>query len=190
MDISLKFIAAMIITVGLVSCASLSKNECLQADWFELGYRDGSMGRSRAIFQKHYDACLDHSVRADRQAYYKGRDEGLKVFCTEQSGFNKGRAGRSYSYVCPPALEPDFLAGYEKGRALHKYESKVSSLEKRLVTIEKQIQDKEKQLYADELGKKKRDQIRSDLKYLDLEYRAIVRELKLLEKMRPVALYQ
>jgi len=112
------------------------------------------------------------------------------ILSTEHSGFKKGRAGRSYSYVCPPALEPDFLAGYDKGKALHKYESKVSSLEKRLETIDKQIQDKEKKLYSDGLSKEKRDQFRSDLKYLDLEYRDIARELKLLEKIRPVALYQ
>ena len=183
-------LAIMTVMAGLIACASLSKNECLQADWFELGYRDGSQGRSRAVFQKHYEACRDHNVKADRQTYFDGRKEGLKVFCTEQSGFEKGRAGRSYSYVCPPALDPEFMAGYERGREIYKYESKVSGLEKRLKTIEKQIQDLEKQLYAKDSGTKKRNQIRADLKSLDLEYREIVRELKYLEKNRPVALYQ
>ena len=181
-------ISASIIMIFMVSCATLSKNECLEADWFEIGRRDGSTGKPRSIFQNHNEACLEHHVHADRQAYYKGREEGLKLFCTQQSGFEQGRRNRSYRYVCPPELESDFLAGYAEGKELYKYESKIASLEKRLRSIENQIQTKEKQLHSGKLSDVERAQIRSDLKYLDIENRDVIRELKYLEETRPLAL--
>ena len=137
-------IAAIAFLAIFVGCATLSKNECLQADWLELGRKDGSLGQPRSLFQNHYEACLDHNVNADSEAYYSGREEGLKSYCTEQSGFEQGSAGNSYKHVCPAALEPDFLAGYEKGRELYQYEAKVASLQRQLKNIERKINLKEK----------------------------------------------
>ena len=182
-----RIISVSIVMFFLIGCATLSKNECLQADWFEIGRGDGNVGKPRSIFQDHYEACLEHSVHADRQAYYKGREEGLKFFCTKPNGFEQGRRGRSYRYVCPPELEPEYRAGFNIGREFYKYESKINSLEKRLKNIENQIETKEKQLYSGKLSDEERAQIRSDLKYLDIEYRDVIRELKYLEETKPIA---
>lgn len=182
-----RIISVSIVMVFWVGCATLSKNECLEADWFEIGRRDGNAGKPRSIFQNHNEACLEHRVHADRQAYYKGREDGLKFFCTKQNGFEQGRRGRSYKYVCPPELEPEYHAGYNKGRELYKYESKINSLEKRLKNIENQIEAKEKQLYSGKLSGEERVRIRSDLKYLDIDYRDVIRELKYLEETKPLA---
>ena len=176
----------LMILAGMFSgCASLSKNECLQADWYQLGYRDGSRGAPRSLFQKHTDACLEHAVNADREAYFKGREEGLSTYCTYESGFNQGRAGNRYQHVCPPELESGFMAGYRKGQEIHQYESQIASLEHRLRSIESQIQYKEKQLVSTDLSYDTRKKIRADIRYLDLEYRDAVRELRYLEKMKP-----
>ena len=177
---------SVVFVVFFSGCATLSKNECLEADWHELGYRDGSTGKPRSVFQKHSEACIKHNVRADREAYYRGRHEGLSVYCTPDSGFSQGRHGRKYNYVCPPDLEPDFLAGYRRGREIYKYESKIFSLQRRLRSIESQIQTKEKQLYSSNLSKEQRAKIRADIKYLDIEYRDTIRELRHWEKMKPV----
>jgi hypothetical protein len=174
----------MIITllVSCFGCATLSKNECLQADWFEIGRRDGTVGKPRAVFQKHYEACIKHGVKADTEGYYAGRAEGLKSYCTEKSGFDHGRQGRAYGYVCPSEMESKFLVGYARGKRLYKIEAKIASLERRLKKIEKEIGAKEKQLYSSKLSGDKRARIRSDIKALDLEYRDAVRELRYLEK--------
>ena len=105
-----------------LGCATLSKNECLEADWFEIGRKDGIMGKPRALFQKHCDACRDYNVSPDRNIYYAGRREGLTIFCTEDNGFEQGRLGRKYHYVCPADFEPEFLAGYFRGREIYEYE--------------------------------------------------------------------
>ena len=185
MKYSVQIISAVVFVAVALSCATLSENECLEADWFEVGRRDGSLGKQRSIFRDHYNACLEYQVRADRKAYYEGRAEGLNFFCTKQNGFEQGRRGRSYGHVCPVELESDFLAGYTQGKDLYKYVSKVNALEKRLKNIEDRIREKEKLLSSSELSDDKRAKIRSDLKYLDIEHRNIIRETKELEKLKP-----
>jgi hypothetical protein len=180
------FILSISLMVAFSGCATLSKNECLEADWFEIGRRDGIMGKPRALFQRHTDACLKHGVNPDRDGYYEGREEGLKFYCTEDNGFKQGRLGNEYQYVCPPEFEPDFLAGYVKGSEIHEYESKIASLERRLERIDSEIKKKESKLYSSEVSSEQKAEIRSEVRSLDLEYREISRELRYLEKTGPI----
>lgn len=223
---SIGIISTVIIVFMLASCATVSKEDCLLTDWFEIGRMDGIQGKSRTEFQKRAKPCLEHGVNADRQAYYRGHDEGLKYYCTEQQGFELGRKGlvyqsvcpfelekdfrtgyqdgmqlfcseengfelghrgRAYRYVCPPEFEPNFRTGYLKGKELYEYESKIASLQRRLGKLERKIAKKEKQLYSENLDAEQRAEIRSELKTLDLEYRNVSRELKYMEKTKPIA---
>ncbi len=112
---SMGIISLMAILLMVAGCASVSKEDCLLTDWYEVGRMDGRQGKSRIAFQGRAKACLEHGINADRQAYYKGHDLGLKYYCTEQKGFELGQKGLPYNSVCPLQLEPDFRAGYDKG---------------------------------------------------------------------------
>jgi hypothetical protein len=104
---------ALLLMVG--GCASVSKEDCLLTDWYEIGRLDGRQGKPRTAFQGRAKACLEHGINADRQAYYDGHDLGLRYYCSEQKGFELGQKGLPYQSVCPLQLEPDFRAGYYKG---------------------------------------------------------------------------
>ena len=210
----------------LAGCATVSKEDCLLTDWYEIGRMDGMQGTPRTEFQNRARPCLEHGVQTNRQAYYRGHDEGLKYYCTElkgfelgrvglpyksvcprqlekdfrtgyqnglqlycseENGYELGRQGRSYRHVCPGEFEPGFRMGYLKGRELHEYEVKVAILRKSLKKIERKISIKEKELYSEDLSDEQRSEIRSKLKSLDLEYREVSRELKHLEKTKPMA---
>ena len=216
--------------VGIIllwtGCATVSKEDCLVTDWFEIGRLDGMQGTPRTAFQNRAKACLEHGVNAERPVYYQGHDEGLKYYCTEQkgielgrkgaqynpvcplqlekdfrtgyqigmrlycseaNGFELGRRGRAYRHVCPPEFEPGFRTGYQKGKELLEYESKIASLQKRMKKIERKISKKEDKLYSNNLSDEQRTAIRSELKSLDLEYRDVSRELKFMEKTKPIA---
>ena len=108
----ISIIAIMLIGAG---CASVSKEDCLLTDWYEIGRMDGRQGKPRTVFQGRAKACLEHGINADRQAYYSGHDQGLKYYCTQQKGFELGQKGLPYNSVCPLQLESDFRAGYDKG---------------------------------------------------------------------------
>ena len=112
---SIGFISGIAIIFLLTGCASMSKEDCLVTDWYEVGRMDGMHGKPRTGLQNRAKACLEYGISADRVAYYKGHDEGLKHYCTEQRGFEMGRQGQVYRSVCPPDLEKDFRAGYQNG---------------------------------------------------------------------------
>jgi hypothetical protein len=176
-----------ILAAALIGCATLSKNECLQANWYELGWKDGNLGKPRSLFQEHADACVKHNVLAEQAEYFRGRDEGLKNFCTYDNGFSQGRYGKSYNYVCPPDLEASFLAGFTRGRKIYQYKRKVVALEKRLKLIDHKIQEKEKLLYSSEVNKEQRAILRSEIRQLDMEYRDTVRDLNKLREIDPLS---
>ena len=167
---------------SVIGCAGMSENQCLEADWYEIGRQDGNQGKAREVFQKHYKRCLEYGVQAQRDAYFCGRAEGLKHYCTYDNGLSQGRRGRAYRFVCPASLEPDFLAGYENGKLIRKYETRIHSLQRDVKAIEKKIKAKEKELYASRTAGARRAVLRSELKTLDMEYRDAVRRIHQLEE--------
>ena len=108
-------ISVLAIMLLIIGCASVSKEDCLLTDWYEIGRVDGRQGKPRTTFQGRAKACLEHGISADRQAYYNGHDQGLRYYCSEQKGYEMGQKGLPYKSVCPLQLEPDFRAGYHKG---------------------------------------------------------------------------
>lgn len=212
--IAVSLAMVLIASFSLSGCSSISKADCIVMDWFELGRTDGMSGQPRSTFQERAKPCLKHGVIPDREAYYKGHDKGLEIYCTEQHGFDLGKKGQpytpicpeesdfrtgydkglkfycteengylagvnglQYNYVCPPELEADFLRGYERGRRLFDYRSRVRNLQNRLDQIELQISNKES-FYRYDLSEEQMTQLRSELRRLDLEYRQVSRELR------------
>ena len=98
-------------------CSTVSRTDCLLMDWYDLGRTDGMSGNPRSTFQERAKPCIKHGVIPDRKAYYKGHDEGISIYCTEQSGFDLGKNGLPYNLVCPN--EDDFRVGYDKGLKLY-----------------------------------------------------------------------
>lgn len=111
----IRLIMVAAILLALVGCATVSKEDCLLTDWYDIGRVDGMQGKPRTGFMNRAKACLEHGVNADRQAYYRGHDDGLAYFCTEQKGFELGRIGSTYPSVCPLPHEKEFRAGYRDG---------------------------------------------------------------------------
>lgn len=62
-----KLNALLIVAIlsGLSACASMSKDECLNANWKTIGYEDGSLGRPETTIQAHRKACAKINVTPD-----------------------------------------------------------------------------------------------------------------------------
>ncbi len=124
----------------LQGCASgMSKDECLVADWYAIGYEDGSRGASPDIIGKHRKSCAEHGVAPNMQAYQQGRTKGLALYCQPSKGFNLGARGYGYNGVCPRMLEPEFLAAYNSGRKLYELESSVNYTNRQLQAKKQQL---------------------------------------------------
>lgn len=113
----------------LSSCASLSPEQCKNADWRQIGYTDGANGEPAGRLQEHASACAKADIKPDLEAYLSGRMEGLLSYCQPENGFEVGRRGRPDNVGdCPPHLRAPFLDQYRQGREINALEGEVQRL--------------------------------------------------------------
>jgi hypothetical protein len=143
-------IAALLASSPLLGCASMSREECLMADWRTIGYEDGVRGLTGDNIARHRKACAKAGVAPDRAAYELGRQDGLREFCQPARGYDYGRGGNNYAGVCPADLEDEFLQAYSDGRALFSLEQGVRDVEGQLVRTDRQIDRLREDLRAGE----------------------------------------
>lgn len=134
----------------LTSCQTMSKQECVAADWQSVGEADGAAGYGpQQRFADRAKDCAKAGIVADQSTWQKGYDDGLKKYCTPMSGLNAGQSGQSYANVCPPDTSEGFLRGYRLGRADYEKVSDIRDAESRINRAEAQI-DFINKLAADE----------------------------------------
>ncbi len=161
----------------LNGCATLDKDECLNADWRIIGYEDGSRGKSLNYLGEHREACAKHGVAPDLDLYRQGRDEGLGDYCTQRRGYTEGGRGNKYQHVCPANLEGRFLAGYRRGIKEHELSEVISKKEYELAGLRTSVEKLEKE-HADLKAKATADETP------EAERKSLIDELLALEKSR------
>jgi len=126
----------IIALISLSGCASLNKEECLQADWYNIGYHDGESGYKISRLSDHQQACAEYHISPDQARYKQGRNAGLMDYCTPENALQTGLNGNSYRGVCPYEIEKSFLVKYRQGKAIYdlneeidKHHSRISSIE-------------------------------------------------------------
>ena len=135
----------------LQGCATLSEEECLSADWHTIGYEDGARGFSSQRIGQHREACAEHGIAPNFQAYMDGHRAGLRQYCIPVTGFSLGRSGKRYSGICPAELEQAFLIAFEDGRAVHRLYQEIEQLQRdiRRARSEQEMLAKEIEAYAE-----------------------------------------
>lgn len=98
----------------------MSEKECLAGDWYGAGLEDGREGRLERAFDERAARCSEFGAPADGEAYFAGRKEAIAALCTDRGGYDYGLAGKSYTGVCAPETERDFLSGYLAGWRIHR----------------------------------------------------------------------
>ena len=171
--------------VMLSSCATLGKDECLNADWLTIGYEDGARGFAASQIGKHRKACAKHGIAPDFDRYEKGRLVGLQEYCTPQKGYGLGASGKSYTYVCPEDLEKDFQEGYELGKELYgaqmtvnRQKSDLKKMHRDLAAVKQKLNDYETELVRDNgIGPKRRRYLLEEIKILTNEEQVLEAEI-------------
>ncbi|MNK75932.1 hypothetical protein D3C87_954870 [compost metagenome] len=144
-------IAAAVAATGvalLAGCTTMTREQCLAGAWGEKGYQDGLSGYRTSRLDDHAQACAKFGVEANPGAYLSARDDGLRTYCTWESGFRQGRQGNSYGGVCSLAEERDFLPAYQDGQRIYIVEQAVTSAESALNSAITRINDREDKLEA------------------------------------------
>jgi len=116
----------------LASCASMNRDQCTAANWYAIGLEDGARGAGLERLGEHRRACAEYHIAPDAERYMQGRAEGLKSFCTYERGFSEGRSGHNYTGACPPNLAGNFSVGYQRGRDLYEYNSRLAQIQEEI----------------------------------------------------------
>lgn len=127
----------------LSGCATLSEGECLTANWYDQGYKDGRRGYPASRVIDHREACAGVGVTPDLVQYDKGRSKGIAAYCTPSNAVAEGRAGHSYGHVCPARLEGQFLLYYRQGRLAYEAQQRVDRLNSQSRALQYELDSEE-----------------------------------------------
>jgi len=130
----------------LAGCATLSREECLRGDWYQIGVNDGQQGHQLARLNSHRSACRDTPAIIDEGAYQAGRDIGLVSYCTPVSGYRIAANGDQYGDVCPINSETQFLQGYVLGEQVYRAEQGIADAERHVRSLETQLNRKREEI--------------------------------------------
>nr|WP_245503997.1 DUF2799 domain-containing protein [Rhizobium leguminosarum] len=130
----IRLFLALAATIGfgllLASCNTLSKEECVAADWRVIGESDGAAGyEPQQRFAAHAKSCERVKIVPDQTIWFQGYQAGLVHYCTPLSGLARGQAGSGYANVCPPETAPGFLRGFGLGSKQHELQARLSSMQ-------------------------------------------------------------
>lgn len=154
----LRYLPALLLIL-LSGCASMSPEQCRQADWRQIGYADAIKGLPGSQINEHASACAEVGVRPNLDAYLQGRQQGLQTYCQPENGFQAGRRGNgNLGAECPAQLRYGFLQQYDFGRQIRALESDLSSRRSDLDSNRDRIRRNNDRI----------DRIRSDLTRSDL----------------------
>ncbi len=171
---SLTRVGLLGLLIAAAGCTTMSKDECLQADWFAVGEKDASQGYPQSRLESHRESCAEFGVRPAPLEYRAGYRRGIPYYCNEQKGWDEGRQGSQYYNVCPPELERDFLRGYRLGRDLHDLEQELANIDRRMDAIEDELANPD-------LPRERRRSLRRELDDLRSDARDVERRLGRLE---------
>jgi uncharacterized protein DUF2799 len=168
----LRALAAATLLFSLGGCASLSKSECLNANWEDIGTRDGANGEPEEYLIQHSTACAKVNVVPDRGAWLHGREKGLERYCEPHRIYNIGEYGGSFdSGICRNFDQDRLSDAYEKGREVNRRAAALSSIDAEQRDIRTKLEKKD-------LEQKERERLAYRLGQLDHDREDAERELE------------
>jgi hypothetical protein len=171
--------ASLVVAFAMsAGCASISKSECLSANWEDVGVRDGANGRGEEYLIQHSKACAAVNVTPDRESWLKGRDRGLERFCVPQRAYQIGEYGGSFDVGICRGFDEDRLArAYDRGRDVHRISQDISSLNAEINSLrnlleKKDLEQKERERLIYRLGQLEYQRHDAQRAYEDARFRA------------------
>lgn len=178
--------SALALLVG--GCATLDKDECVNADWQSIGYEDGARGYKTSRIANHRKACAKHGIAPDFDRYERGRLKGLEEWCTPRNGYRQGLGGKGYSGACPEPLEGTFLKAYTYGKDVRAYASTIQRQEhdlKKMVTeldaMDQELGAMEDELVSPGVSPRRRRQLLGEIRQLEEDQKFLLNDINDME---------
>lgn len=186
------YIAALFL---LESCASMSKSQCVTADWRTVGFEDGAQGLPAGQIAEYRRDCAKYGITPNLNVYLAGRSQGLAQYCRAGNGLRIGESGGLYDGVCPKDLEGEFLSGYRTGRHLFVLRAAVNNVtyqladrHRKLKQIDRRIAEKTAAVIDAKTSTRKRVELLLDITRLTDRKHHIRHEMRSLRRDREARL--
>lgn len=156
----------------MTGCATMTADECKNANWSDLGFNDGLGGKPTYLLTARVNDCTKAGIRVDTVLYEKGRKRGLQNFCRLENAVPLGLSGQNYAGVCPAGLDTEFRSRYQTGYAVYTLRKKVDELNGRSDRGQRKLYETDKE--EEKLLKtadKEDDRKRIRKEYADRHYR-------------------
>jgi len=140
----LRIFTALAVLASLGGCASLSRSECLAANWEDVGIRDGANGRPEEYLIQHSKACAKVNVVPDRGAWLHGREQGLDRFCVPYRAYQLGEYGGGFDVgMCRNYDQDRLVNAYEHGLEVNRLASSLAAIDGELGDIHQRLEDED-----------------------------------------------
>jgi hypothetical protein len=174
----IQLFTALAVLGSLGGCASMSKNECVAANWEDVGVRDGASGRPEEYLIQHSKACAKVNVVPDRGAWLHGREQGLDRFCVPYRAYQLGEYGGGFdAAICRNYDQDRLVNAYEQGLEVNRLGNALAHIDGEIHGINDRLDDedlekKERVALAFRLGQLAYQRNDAQRAYEDARYRA------------------
>ena len=135
-----RLLAPLAALAALSGCASLSESECRNANWEDVGIRDGAAGRPEEYLIEHSKACAKVAVVPDRGAWMHGREQGLERFCVPYRVYQIGEYGGGFDAgICRNFDQDRLINAYETGREVNRLGGELSAIDGEITQVNEQL---------------------------------------------------
>lgn len=166
----------------------MDESECLAADWYTIGFEDGSSGLPELHIAEYRKDCAQHAVTPNLERYRAGHYQGSKNFCNAANGFALGQRGREYKRSCPEDLQEQFVLAFTDGQHLYSLRKKLEAQKRKLKhsqdglsEISFLIDEKSELMIQDGLIREQRAELQKEIKILQEEKQLIEGEFEYLQ---------
>lgn len=188
---SRKLTTTILMTCALSGCATMSPEECLRANWEEVGYNDAVEGHPVSRSSEHREACADTGVSVDFELYRNGHALGLPYYCTRETGFETADHGGDFASQCQRDTFPDYGLGYSEGldvfalkTEMREFEIQIDDKSDQAEALLKQISQLRAARDNPELSKDARRDARYQLTQLESLYSTLNQDIEALTRAR------
>ncbi|MEO1687447.1 MAG: DUF2799 domain-containing protein [Pseudomonadota bacterium] len=131
-------LAAPTLAAALVSaCAQppppVRADACATADWRAVGVADGARGAGPERLAEHRASCAEAGRAPDARAWARGRQDGLRSYCTPANAHAVGASGQALAPYCPAARTKSLRRAHRLGLRRHRLEREIARIDSALL---------------------------------------------------------
>jgi hypothetical protein len=183
---TIKLCVMMILMLLLSGCAVMSKSDCLNANWYDVGF-EVAMDGSRDVqgeFSKRANICAKHGTSVSYEDFEDGHVSGIEEYCGISNAVLLGTKGSTKAInnnVCPEIDYPGFESSYHAGYKLHVLQDRANEARyeiDRLVDQKYRYQRRRQELRHQANSRELSDQERKRAAYYSRDLRRDIQDIR------------